>query len=36
VLKEDAEPTRTVRSHPTPGNDAGQGDRLVVLLFQGK
>jgi hypothetical protein len=35
MLEEDPEPTRAIRSHATPGNDASQGDGLAVLLLQG-
>jgi hypothetical protein len=35
MLEEDPEPTRTIRSHATPGNDTGKGDGLAVLLLQG-
>jgi hypothetical protein len=35
MLQEDPEPTRTIRSHATPGNDTGKGDGPAVLLLQG-
>jgi hypothetical protein len=35
MLEEDPEPTRTIRSHATPGNDTGKGDGPAVLLLQG-
>jgi hypothetical protein len=35
MLEEDPEPTRTIRSHATLGNDASQCDGLAVLLLQG-
>jgi hypothetical protein len=35
MLEEDPEPTRTIRSHATVGNDASQCDGLAVLLLQG-
>ena len=36
MVEEDAEPTRAIGSHPPAHNDAGQGDRLAVLLLQGE
>jgi hypothetical protein len=36
MVEEHGEPPRTISPHPTSRDDAGQGDRLAVLLFQGE
>ena len=36
MVQEGAQPTRAIGPHSTSGNDAGQGDRLAVLLLHGE
>src|SRR6266545_6280746 len=36
VAEDHAQPSRAIGSHPTPHDDAGQGDRLAMLSLEGE